>query len=141
MGATTDSLDEAGFAGLKDPWDGIIPTITGMSKIIMRITDTRRDPEKVVVRALEGFELMQLSGWDNSFYKKMDAPLDGALLTSFAGNAFSAHACMPVAIAALGAAGKPGKQRVAPDTVEVSETESRDCQSCDSHSDLADFGE
>ena len=82
----------------------------------MRITDTRRDPPKLDVRALEGFELMQLIGWDNSFYKKMDAPLDGALLTSFAGNAFSAYACMPFAIAALGAVGKPGKQRVAPET-------------------------
>ena len=96
---------------LRNPWGTQLPTLISGAKIIMR--EAIAGTTHVSVRALEGFELMQCIGWDCSEYRRVSSNdaheadvLEGGLLTSFAGNAFSAFACGPFSMVALACLGK-----------------------------------
>ena len=55
---------------MEEPWvANLAPTITGHSIMIMRRTwdEDHTGIFKTHIRALEGFELMNLMGFDNSF--------------------------------------------------------------------------
>ena len=89
-----------------------MPTITAAARMVVRLA-TR---EQVFIRAARGWELMQVIGWEVSEYT-VGHPLDGNLLTSLAGNAFSAFACCPFAIASMAVYGRADVRK--PDVVEV----------------------
>jgi len=110
-----------------NPWQERMPTITGHALMAMRTTSVGGSIE---VRVVEGFELMAVAGWDMSFYQQQACVPHGAVLTSLAGNAFSAFAAGPMAMLGVCAAGHllpscPGKEPAAT-VVDVDEAASDD---------------
>ena len=76
-----------------NPWSIVMPTLTGHSVLAMR--EAFLDASgglQVKVRALTGYECMSLVGWHSTFYKDRPLPRQ-SVLSSLAGNAFSAFAC------------------------------------------------
>ncbi len=67
-----------------------------------------QEPTIKHLRLLEGFELMQLIGWDVSEYARHEESYSSGLLTSLAGNACSAFALAPWTVVAVGALGFVG---------------------------------
>lgn len=92
--------------GWHNPWARQMPTITAHAFLVVRTAkrEGASEPITVQLRAIEGYELMAVSGWDPSFYSSAELPGSWAL-TSLAGNAFSAFAAGPVAL--LGIASSP----------------------------------
>ena len=85
-----------------EPWKTeFIPTLTGQCHIVMRVVDKGMN---TMVRTLDGFELMALQGWHLSWWKE-GGEYKHDLLTSLAGNAFSAFALGVMAAAALSSLG------------------------------------
>ena len=69
--------------------EGMLPTICGSSKFVMRLRLRKNGP--VHFRHLSGFELMRAIGWDDSFYTNL-ASEPHKTLCSLAGNAYSGFA-------------------------------------------------
>ena len=94
----------------RNPWGTAIPTLISHSSILMRWVPPGATGHSY--RMLHGLELMHIIGWNDKWWSQgtvLEA-LDPALLTSLAGNAFSAYAVGPALIAALavlGAVNKP----------------------------------
>jgi hypothetical protein len=93
---------------LKNAWSPTVPTITSSALIVMRVAPFG-ESAKLVIRALTGKEVFALAGWTSEMFEA-DTPSsivdDSELLTSLAGNMFSAYAIGPalmVALALLGA--------------------------------------
>ena len=106
---------------VRNPWQRHVPTITGNSRMVMRTVRPRPTNPMlgiVTIRMLQGFELMQLMGWDLTEYASLDALPRGALncslLSSLAGNAFSTFMCVPFSMAILAVVGssKPEPESV-----------------------------
>ena len=88
---------------VRSPWSNACPTLTSHSKIIVRYNHE----DSLVVRALEGYEVMSLIGWDLAHWRMLgeDKRVEGDLCSSLAGNAFSAFAVGPILVVALSAMG------------------------------------
>lgn len=88
------------------PWRYTCPTLTSMSKILIR-RQTALPGGALVLRALHPLEAFRLMGWDLPWWTKplWSADVTPELLTNMAGNAFSGYAVTPVLIAALGSVG------------------------------------
>ena len=87
------------------PWTRLVPTITGNAHIVMRrFRISEGGAEVFEVRLLEGFELMNIIGFDTCFYVPGQC-LKKIPLSSLAGNAFSAFACGPVVLSCFVAYG------------------------------------
>ena len=91
---------------MKNPWSLSARTFTSLSKPVIR----KRDPDgKITIRQLHAVEQMRMIGWDLGHWRQgpelWSSSVDPALLTSLAGNAFSAFAFTPLWSASLGAYG------------------------------------
>ena len=107
-------------------WRSSIPTLKGQSCIAMRCAEFNpaKPTEPIVfIRVLDGFENMQLSGWDACMYStdrvKQGEGYSSSLLTSLAGNAFNAFQCLPLCMAALAVLGQAGVPAVIPMNMSV----------------------
>ena len=116
---------------LKDPWDGTIPTLTGRCKDPLAGVGHQLQARKGAHSSIIGFRTHadlwvgpQLVPGDGDAHRECVADF------LFAGNAFWAYACMPVAIAALVAFGKLVAHLVPPVEVEIEDSEVEQ-QSCD----------
>ncbi len=97
------SLDRLTRASTNDPWCNHFPTIIGSAKLVMRRRSKTGVPQ---VRPLLGRELMAVVGWGRDDYSRgtsvaHDPHEEHNLLTSLAGNAFSAFAIGPALAATL----------------------------------------
>lgn len=119
---------------VRNPWSATCPTLTAQGKIVIRYTDTSTN--KLVIRALQPYEVMAIIGWDPAFWKVGEVAsqfMDGELCSSLAGNAFSAFAVGPVLSVALSTMGSLEAARAA-DVAEAAVSESEECQSSCSES-------
>ena len=104
LGKLVNYSADSTFADLKNPWRQFPNTITSGSKVAVRILRPGGSSE---MRPLESCEVLALIGWSfNFFMPGRDVP-HHALAVSLAGNAFSAYACLPAALALLLAGGMP----------------------------------
>ncbi len=105
LGKTVKNLDNE--KAFKNPWSSHVPTLVEKSKIIMRITTFEGSSPNMVVRCLEGYECLQIAGFDLQCNKTdpVSFPFDTAALTSLAGNAFSGFAVAAVALTSMAAWG------------------------------------
>ena len=93
---------------IHNPWKPRIPTMTALTSMVGRKVTLEG---KKVLHHLHGLEAMSLIGWDLGFWKGGESPFGKAsapnitpeLLQDLAGNAWSAFAFTPIAIAAFGA--------------------------------------
>jgi hypothetical protein len=110
------------FEDLRSPWKTTIMTITAQAKIAVRYCCGGTE----VVRPLEGWEALQLIGWQTDMWTpgRQRPPYD--LAVSLAGNAFSACAIGPVFLASFGAIGMKFKEPATIDLNAGSDSESLD---------------
>lgn len=106
-----------GKDGTVDPWSEHFPTMTGSGLYIMREgipAQTGQDSSlmdqmehKVVIRQIDGVELMQMAGFALAY---LEDPIPAhEVLTSMAGNAFSAFSIGVVMLALFSQLQPPGK--------------------------------
>lgn len=90
----------------RNPWKRWVPTLTTASSMVCRVQHSGES--EVIFKRLHGLECMRLIGWDLGHFKNGSPFADGVvtpeLLADLAGNAWSAFAYLPLAIAAFGAA-------------------------------------
>ncbi len=104
LGKLVNYNSESTFADLKNPWREFPNTITGNSKVAVRILMPGGTSE---FRPLESFEVLSLIGWSFAWFNPDGVMPQHALCVSLAGNAFSAFACLPAALTLLLASGMP----------------------------------
>jgi hypothetical protein len=99
---------EASFlaqVALKHPWRPVCPTITSLSKIVIRVTSQLPcdgpHAHADIVRPLEAWEVMSLIGWAPAFWRPYCVRPASDTMVSLAGNAFSAFAIGPIMLVGL----------------------------------------